>query len=89
MINQPNNNSFSISDLKIYGYQHIQAHVFRQAKDVVSTRYLITNEEYPCPKYPTFLSGYGYLISKKARDAILYTAYQDSEPFRISDVYLT
>lgn len=90
LIDQPvNNHSFSISEMKIYGYQHIQARVFRQAKDIVSTRYLITDEEYPCRKYPTYLSGYGYLISKKARDAILYTAYQDPEPFRISDIYLT
>lgn len=89
LINQPMNDSFTISEMKLYGYQHVQARVFRQAKDIVFTRYVITNDEYPCPKYPTYLSGYGYLISKKARDAILYTAYQDLKPFRISDVYLT
>lgn len=89
LINQTMNNSFITSEMKLYGYQHVHPHVFRQAKDTVSARYLITYDEYPCQNYPTFLSGYGYLISKKARDAILYTVYQDPEPFRISDVYLT
>jgi hypothetical protein len=89
LIDQPIDSSFLISDMKIYGYKHIQPRVFRHAMGTVLARYTITYDEYPCERYPTFLSGYGYLISKKARDAILYTAYQDPEPFRISDVYLT
>ncbi|CAF1272113.1 unnamed protein product [Rotaria sordida] len=89
LIKQPINNSFLISDMHIYGYKHKNARVFRHSKNLVSGRYIVTHDEYPCERYPTFLSGFGYLISKKARDAILYTAYQDLEPFRISDVYLT
>jgi hypothetical protein len=89
LIEQPIDRSFVLSDMRIYGYTHIQPRVFRHATGTVLARYTITYDEYPCERYPTFLSGYGYLISKKARDAILYTAYQDPEPFRISDVYLT
>jgi hypothetical protein len=89
LIHQTGNNSFLISDMNIYGNKHVKPGVFRQTTSSVVARYIITYDEYPCERYPTFLSGYGYLISKKARDAILYTAYQDPEPFRISDVYLT
>jgi len=89
LIEQPMNNSFLISDMNIYGYRHPYGRVIRHANDTVENRYVITTDEYPCSKYPAFLSGFGYLISKKARDAIVYTAYQDPEPFRISDVYFT
>jgi len=75
--------------MNIYGYKHVDPPVFRYTSSSVLARYIITYDEFPCEKYPSFLSGFGYLISKKARDAILYTAYQDPEPFRISDVYLT
>ena len=86
---QPTNNTFVVADMHLYGYKHHRPVVFRTADDPVSARYVITLDEYPCDFYPDFLSGFGYLISKKARDAIVYTAYQDPEPFRISDVYLT
>jgi hypothetical protein len=89
LIKQPMNNSFLISDMTIYGYKHTNPPVFRYANDLVVARYIVTVDEFPCPRYPSFLSGFGYLIPKKARDAILYTAYQDPEPFRLSDVYLT
>jgi hypothetical protein len=89
LIKQQTNNSFLISDMNIYGYKHIDPPVFRYTESTVLTRYVITYDEFPCDRYPTFLSGFGYVLSKKARDAILYTAYQDPEPFRISDVYLT
>ena len=89
LIKQKITNSFLISDMNIYGYKYPYGKVIRHANDTVGTRYVITTDEYPCPNYPTFLSGFGYLISKKARDAIVYTAYQDPEPFRISDVYFT
>ncbi|CAF4640272.1 unnamed protein product [Rotaria sp. Silwood1] len=89
LIKQPTNNSFLISDMNIYGYKHENSLVFRHSKNSVTGRYIVTYDEYSCKQYPTFLSGFGYLVSKKARDAILYTAYQDPEPFRISDVYLT
>lgn len=75
--------------MTLYGYPHVDPFVFRYATDPVLVRYIVTSDEYPCEKYPTFLSGFGYLIPKKGRDAIIYTAYQDPQPFRLSDVYIT
>ncbi|CAF2669811.1 unnamed protein product [Rotaria sp. Silwood2] len=87
---QTTNNSFRISDMNIYGYKHYHPGVFRQANDPVGARYVVTLDEFPCTHYPDFLSGFGYLIPKKARDALVYASYQDpNRPFRISDVYLT
>mgnify|MGYP001110209764 FL=1 len=84
------NNSFQIADMQIYGYKHYYPRVFRQASDPVSQRYVITEDEFPCGNYPDFLSGFGYLIPRKARDALVYASYHDFDlPFRISDVYLT
>lgn len=89
LLQQPTTNAFVISDMYMYGYPHRNPIVFRNSDDAVVARYVVTRDEFPCDNYPDFLSGFGYLISKKARDAIVYTAYQDPEPFRISDVYLT
>jgi hypothetical protein len=90
LINKLTNNSFRISDMSIYGYKHYNPRVFRQANDPVGARYVVTVDEFPCGNYPDFLSGFGYLMSKKTRDALIYAAYQDPDtPFRISDVYLT
>lgn len=89
LVNEPVDNSFSISDMHMYGYRYDNPAVFRTATEATQTRYIVTKEEFPCYYYPSFLSGFGYLISRKARDAIVYTAYQDPEPFRVSDVYLT
>jgi len=84
------NNSFRISEMRIYGYKHYNPSVFRHANDPVGARYVVTVDEFPCGSYPDFLSGFGYLIPKKARDALIYAAYHDLDvPFRISDVYLT
>jgi hypothetical protein len=83
-------NSFRISDMTIYGYKHYNPRVFRQANDPVGARYVVTVDEFPCANYPDFLSGFGYLVPKKARDALVYASYQDLNiQFRISDVYLT
>jgi len=90
LINKATNNSFRISDMSIYGYKHYNPTVFRQANDPVGARYVVTVDEFPCGNYPDFLSGFGYLMPKKARDALIYAAYRDPDtPFRISDVYLT
>ena len=90
IIDQKLNSSFRISDMTLYGYKHERPGVFRQASDAVGARYVITPDEFPCSYYPDFLSGFGYLIPKKARDALVYASYQDPDrPFRISDVYLT
>ncbi|UJR09905.1 hypothetical protein I4U23_014127 [Adineta vaga] len=86
----PTNNSFRISEMTLYGNKHYNPGVFRQANDAVGARYVVTSDEYPCSTYPDFLSGFGYLIPRKARDALLYTSYHDpNTPFRISDVYMT
>ncbi|CAF0932941.1 unnamed protein product [Rotaria sordida] len=90
LLEQNVNNSFRISDMDIYGYKHYHPGVFRQSNDHVGARYVVTTDEFPCTHYPDFLSGFGYLIPKKARDALIYASYQDpNRPFRISDVYLT
>ncbi len=90
LLNTTSNNSFHISDMNIYGYKHYNPGVFREANDPVGARYVVTVDEFPCGRYPDFLSGFGYLIPKKARDAIIYAAYHNPDnAFRISDVYLT
>ena len=90
LLQQSTNNSFHLSEMNIYGYKHYNPGVFREANDPVGARYVVTVDEFPCQKYPDFLSGFGYLIPKKSRDAIVYAAYHDRDPaFRISDVYLT
>jgi hypothetical protein len=90
LLQQTWNDSFRVSHMAIYGYKHAQAGVFRQATDPVDLRYVVTQDEFPCGKYPDYLSGFGYLIPKKARDALVYAVHYDfNVPFRISDVYVT
>ncbi|CAF0913355.1 unnamed protein product [Didymodactylos carnosus] len=75
--------------ISIYGYKISQPRVIRDADDVVQQRYVVTEDEYRCSQYPDYLSGFGYLLPKVARDAVLYAFYFDKHPFRISDVYIT
>ena len=89
LLGQPTDLSFVPSQMQIYGYRHINPQVYRSTSDLVNARYIVTTDEFPCHHYPDFLAGFGYLIPRKARDAIVYTAYQDPEPFRISDTYFT
>jgi hypothetical protein len=91
LINKSTDNSFRISDMNIYGYIWRNLGVPRKMPSgTVQVRYVVTVDEFPCKSYPDFLSGFGYLIPKKARDALIYAAYQDPDgPFRISDVYFT
>jgi hypothetical protein len=88
-LDQTVSNSFRTNEMHLHGYVHRGAVVFRKTADGVNARYIVTRDEFPCDFYPDFLSGFGYAMSKKARDALVYTAYQDPQPFRISDVYLT
>jgi hypothetical protein len=84
------NNSFHTSDMDMYGLKFHNLPVIRDANDPIGKRYIITADEYPCATYPNFLCGFGYLMPKKARDALIYAAYKDPHaPFRISDVYVT
>lgn len=89
LLDQPTDLSFIPSQMQIFGYRHINPIVYRSTSDLVNARYIVTTDEFPCDHYPDFLAGFGYLIPRKARDAIVYTAYQDPEPFRISDTYFT
>ncbi|CAF0783674.1 unnamed protein product [Didymodactylos carnosus] len=80
---------FNPNSFDLYGYKHSNPGVFRHSDDLVSQRYVITDDEYPCSRYPDFLSGFGYLIPSVVRDALIYAFYYDDHPFRISDVYIT
>ncbi|UJR29865.1 hypothetical protein I4U23_017413 [Adineta vaga] len=63
--------------------------VIRHTKDSVGQRYIITKDEYFCPRYPRFLSGFGYLMTLETC-SLLFDAYQrDSKPFPLSDVYFS
>ncbi|CAF1395626.1 unnamed protein product [Adineta ricciae] len=42
--------------------------------DLVGQRYVITKDEYSCPRYPTFLSGFGYLMTVETC-SLLFDAY--------------
>ena len=90
LLEAPLDKSFRIADMTLYGYKHTNPKIFRDANDSVEARYVVTMDEYPCEVYPDFLSGFGYLIPKKARDALVYASFMDlDEPFRLSDVYVT
>ncbi len=89
-IESATNNSFHTSDMDMYGHKFHNLPVVRDANDPIGNRYIITTDEFPCATYPNFLCGFGYLVPKKARDALVYAAYKDPyTPFRISDVYVT
>lgn len=90
LVKKPISNSFLASDMDIYGNLLIGSRVFRSSTDLVHARYVVTYDEIPCERYMPYLEGFGYLLSKKARDAIIYATYQDPKPpFRMSDVYFT
>ncbi|CAF3308522.1 unnamed protein product, partial [Rotaria sp. Silwood2] len=73
----------------LFGFPIEYGLVVRHGNDQISQRYVITQDEYSCPRYPTFLSGFGYLMSFKTC-SLLINAYQtDSKPFPLSDVYFT
>ncbi|CAF2976626.1 unnamed protein product, partial [Rotaria sp. Silwood2] len=73
----------------LFGFPIEYGLVVRRGIDQIGQRYVITQDEYSCPRYPTFLSGFGYLMSFKTC-SLLINAYQtDSKPFPLSDVYFT
>ncbi|CAF0854459.1 unnamed protein product [Didymodactylos carnosus] len=75
----------------LYGFINSDAEVVRSKNHRIlqSERYIVTQDEYPCAIYPDFLSGFGYLVSSNARDALVCTFYRDKQRFSISDVYIT
>lgn len=84
-------NLFSLTelDLNMYGYPIDFGLVVRKASDSIGERYVITEEEYSCPRYPRFLSGFAYLTSKKVCSLLLGAFQADFKPFALSDVYFT
>jgi hypothetical protein len=73
----------------LFGFPFEHGLVVRHSNDYVGQRYIITKDEYSCPRYPTFLSGFGYLMSYETC-SLFFNAYQtDEKPFPLSDVYFT
>ncbi|KAK7084448.1 hypothetical protein SK128_009810, partial [Halocaridina rubra] len=52
------------------------------------SKWKVTRSEFPGHIYPTYLSGWAYLITQPAASAIL-TAASNNTPFWIDDVYIT
>jgi hypothetical protein len=75
----------------IYGHQIRKAIVVRDSNDAMAekTRYIVTNDEYPCKYYPNYMSGFGYIVNRNARSKLLCTFFRDKKPLDISDVYVT
>ena len=76
---------------RIYGVVILYGQVVRYSNDPVleGARYIVTDDEYPCRKYPHYVSGFGYMIDHHARAKLLCTFYRDPKPFYMSDVYVT
>jgi hypothetical protein len=83
--------NYADSSAIIYGHQIRKAKVIRSSNGPTSelTRYIVTNDEYPCTYYPNYMSGFGYIINRNARTKLLCTFFRDKKPFDISDVYVT
>ena len=76
--------SFNRSQYLLMGYHFDYGLVVRHATDAVSQRYIVTEEEYSCPRYPRFLSGFGYVLSLQTC-SLFVRAYQlDISPFPLS-----
>ena len=81
--------SFNRSQYLLMGYPIDHGRVVRHATDTVSQRYIITEEEYSCPRYPRFLSGFGYVLSFQTCSLFAHAYQLDASPFPLSDVYFT
>jgi hypothetical protein len=73
----------------LFGFPIEYGLVVRHSSDEVCARYVITDDEYSCPRYPTFLSGFGYLIPFRTYSLLVKAYERDSKPFPLSDVYFT
>ena len=75
----------------IYGAHIRHARVLRSSTNPKSeeTRYIITDDEYPCQFYPNYMSGFGYIITRHARVKLLCAFFRDEKLFHLSDVYIT
>lgn len=52
-------------------------------------RYITTDDEYPCRFYPSYMSGFGYIITRHARVKLLCAFFRAEKLFHLSDVYIT
>lgn len=75
----------------IYGFKIRDAKVVRHSNDPIleGTRYIVTEDEYPCVNYPAYMSGFSYIVNRNARSKILCTFLRDKKSFPMSDVYVT
>lgn len=75
----------------IYGILIMDARVVRLSSDPMleASRYIVTEDEYPCKHYPHYMSGFGYLVDRRARSKLLCSFSRDLKPFFMSDVYVT
>ena len=76
---------------RINGILIMNARVVRLSTDpmVEASRYIVTDDEYPCKYYPHYMSGFGYLVDYRARSKLLCGFFRDPKPFFMSDVYVT
>ncbi|CAF1339257.1 unnamed protein product [Adineta steineri] len=73
----------------LFGYPIDYGLVVRHTNSYVGQRYIITKDEYSCPRYPTFLSGFGYLMTREICSLFFHAYQTDMKPFPLSDVYFT
>ena len=84
------NNQMSLSNqYSLFGFPIEHGLVVRHTDSLVGQRYIITKDEYSCPRYPTFLSGFGYLMSYQTLTLFSQAYSVDRKPFPLSDVYFT
>lgn len=93
--NSQNNSCLEVKDKDstaiIYGVKIETAKAVRSVNDPTSgiSRYVVTDDEYPCRYYPDYMSGFGYMINQRARVKLLCVFFRDEKPFPLSDVYIT
>ena len=75
----------------IYGVKIRRAQVVRHSSDAVleGSRYIVTQDEYPCRYYPDYMSGFGYIVSRAARLKLLCAFMRLEKSFPMSDVFVT
>ena len=84
-----NNQRNLVDKYALIGYPIEYGLVVRYKADQIGQRYIITDHEYSCPRYPKFLSGFGYLMSFETLSLLSNAYFIDRKPFPLSDVYFT
>lgn len=75
----------------IYGIRIGRAIVIRNSQNSwpEATRYIVTDDEFPCKIYPPYLSGFGYIVNRNARSMLVCAFFRHQNIFHMSDVYIT